>query len=63
MKNSYLVFYKIFLFVFIFLVNGWFEDWSMFSFCSVMCGDGYKIWICICYWLLYGGLFCYGKGI
>lgn len=62
MKNSYLAFYKIFLSVFTFLVNGWFEDWSTFSPCSVTCGDGHKTRTRTCHRPLHGGLPCHGKG-
>lgn len=62
MKNSYLAFYKIFLSAFTFLVNGWFEDWSTYSPCSVTCGDGHKTRTRICHRPLHGGLPCHGTG-
>uniref|UniRef100_A0A8W8ND26 Spondin-like TSP1 domain-containing protein n=1 Tax=Magallana gigas TaxID=29159 RepID=A0A8W8ND26_MAGGI len=43
-------------------VNGWFEDWSTLSPCSVTCGDGHKTRTRTCHQPLHGGLPCHGKG-
>lgn len=61
MKKKIFSFLRIVLSVFIFVVNGWFDDWSKWSSCSVTCGDGHKTRTRICHQPTDGGLPCHGK--